>query len=199
MPERWGLHAFEPPHQTAPGARPVWSADITPHVLAVHAMPAHGEDAFDLECAHAACTLVTGADAREHLLLSDGLRAIRIDVHAGTLEGPVRLEYVIAGFASAEGPLLTLCRLLAFWRTGRFSGALHPSEARARRLILLLRAYDALASGATQREIAAGLLGREAGEDRWRIMAPALRSRVQRLVRSARSMALGGYVSLLAA
>ena len=32
-PERWGLHAFEPPARTAPEARPVWSASVHPYVL----------------------------------------------------------------------------------------------------------------------------------------------------------------------
>lgn len=198
-PERWGLHAFEQPHLTAPDARPVWCADIYPHVLAVNAMPAHGEDVFDLDRFRAICTLVNAADGCEHLLVSDGLRAIRIDVQVGSLKhGPVQLEYLLAGFAIAEKPLLTLRRLLAFWRTGRFSAVIHPREARARRFVLMLRAYDALACGATQRDIAAELLSSEAEEDRWRVRAPTLRSQAQRLVRGARSMASGGYASLLA-
>lgn len=194
------MHAFEPSERAAPEARPVWCAGVHPHVLAVHAVPSVGEDSFDLERFHSICTLITAADGREHVLVSDGLRAIRIDVETGSLKaGPVRLEYLLAGFASAEKPLLTLRRLLAIRRTGRFSAALHPGDVRARRFVLLLRAHDALACGATQRDIAAELLSGEAEENRWRVRAPTLRSRVQRLVRSARSMAAGGHVSLLGA
>ncbi|MDP9423633.1 MAG: DUF2285 domain-containing protein [Pseudomonadota bacterium] len=196
--ESWGLHAFEAPHLTAPDARPVWSADVCPHVLGVRAVPADGEDIFDLERCHAICTLVTAADGREHLLISDGLRAIRIDVEAGTLKvGPVRLEYSLAGFVSAERPLQTLRRLLALYHTGRFSAVLHPSEARARRFVLMLRVYDARVSGATQREIAIELLSGDPVPDRWRVKAPTVRSQVQRLVRGARAMAAGGYLILL--
>jgi hypothetical protein len=143
-------------------------------------------------------TIVRAGTGHEHLLLSDGFRAIRIDVLAGSLaKGPVRLRYLLAGLASVERPLLTLRRLLAICRTGRFSPSLHPVEARTRRFVLMLRANDALASGATQREIAAELLSVEAWEDRWRVGAPTLRTQVQRLARSARVMASGGYVSLL--
>ena len=198
-PERWGLHAFERPHLGAPDARPVWRADIHPYVLKVHAdRPLQACDSFELGKLAASPTFMTTPDGYEHLLISDGLRAIRIDVLAGSLkEGPVRLHYRLAGFASAEKPLLTLRRLLALWRTGRFSAALHSGETRARRFVLMLRAHDAIASGATQREIAAVLLSAEAEEDRWRVKAPTLRLRAQRLVRNARAMAAGGYVSLL--
>lgn len=200
-PERWGLHTFEPPHLGAPDARPVWGANTDPYVLKVHAGPPLGaSDSFELAQIGATPTIVTTRDGHEHLLISDGLRAIRIDVLAGSLkEGPVRLHYRLAGLASAEKPLVTLRRLLALWRTGRFSAALHSGETRARRFVLMLRAHDAIASGATQREIAAVLLSAEADVDRWRVNAPTVRSRAQRLVRNARAMAAGGYVSLLRA
>ena len=61
----------------------------------------------------------------------------------------------------------------------------------------MLRASDALAAGAAQREIAAVLLNAEAEVERWRVIAPTLRARAQRLVRAARRMAAGGYRSLL--
>jgi hypothetical protein len=62
----------------------------------------------------------------------------------------------------------------------------------------LLRAHDALAAGASQREIAACLFDELAAQRRWRVNAPHLRSRVQRLVRAARQAACGAYLGLLA-
>jgi hypothetical protein len=197
-PERWDLHAFVPPDAAAPDARPIWRSEVHPFVLHVDAREPDGDDVFDLERFAAISTLVTAADGREHLLISDGLHSLRIDVISGSLgNGPVSLRYRLAGLAAAEKPLLTLRRLLALWRTGRFSAGLHPADARARRFILMLRAHDALASGATQREIAAELLNSEADEDRWRVRAPSLRSRVQRLVRGARFFAGRGHGDLL--
>ena len=197
-PERWGLHAFEPPGLTAPNALPVWRAEVHPYVLGVHAGPPVGEDVFDLGRVSAISKMITGADVREHLLISDGIRSIRMDVLAGTIAaGPAELRYRLTGLAAAERPLLTLRRLLALWRTGRFSAALHAVEAKARRSVLMLRAHDALAEGADQREIAAVLLSDEAGEPRWRSRSPSLRSQVQRLVRGARRMASGGYRDFL--
>lgn len=199
-PADWGLHAFEPPDRAAPNARPLWRAEVHPPVLpAVAGPPVGAADAFDFARLGPLATIGSDADGREHLLISDGLRAIRVDVEAGTLRrGPVRLLYLIAGIDSAERPLLTLRRFLALCRTGRFSPTLHPAEARAGRFILMLRAADALAEGATQREIAATLLSGDAAADRWRVSAPTVRARAQRLVRSARRLAGGGYRSLLA-
>ena len=197
-PERWGLHVFEKPSLAAPDARPVWCAKVHPYALGVEAAQRAGEEAFELERFGAISTLVTAADGCEHFLISDGLRSIRIDVLAGSIAGgPVELRYRLSGLASAERPLLTLRRFLAFWRTGRFCRSLHPNEARARRWLLMLRAHDALAAGANQRAIAAELLSGSAAQERWRAEAPSLRSQVQRLAQGARLMAEGGFWELL--
>lgn len=197
-PARWGLHAFVPPGLAAPEARPMWRAEVHPFVLGVEAGPPGAGDLFEPDRLAASWTLVTDADGREHLLISDGLRAIRIDVLEGSIaRGPSELRYRLAGLASAEQPLLTLRRLIALWRTGRFCRSLHRAEPRAGRWLLMLRAHDALGAGAGQREIAATLLGAEAGEPRWRTHSPSVRSRVQRLVRLARAMEAGGFWSLL--
>jgi hypothetical protein len=197
-PAWWGLHAFEPPGATVPEARPVWRAEVCPFVLCVDAQPATGEDQFDAGRFAAVSTIVPAIDGREHLLISDGLRSIRIDVLTGSLAGgPVDLRYRLTGLKSAERPLLTLQRLLALWRTGGFCRSLHPREIRAKRWVLMLRASDALAAGADQREIAAVLFSQEARQPRWRVQSPSLRSRVQRLVRSARVMEAGGFRALL--
>ncbi|HEY0413241.1 MAG TPA: DUF2285 domain-containing protein [Allosphingosinicella sp.] len=195
----WGLEAFEDPDRMAPDARPLWGRDVHPAVLAAVAAEEGGSaDSFDPGALGELATLLRAKGGIEHLLLSDGLRAIRVDIVAGSVaEGPVRLRYLLAGLASAEPPLLTLRRLIHVCRVRRFSRSLHPREARARRWLLMLRARDALAAGAEQREIAAILLSPSAREARWRSDASSLRSQAQRLVRGARRMAAGGYRALL--
>jgi hypothetical protein len=196
-PARFGLAAFEEPSRAAPDARPVWSAGVHPAVLSVRPGPGRGRsDLFDLS-AFSRLARVVASDEADHLLLSDGLRSIRIDAPSGAFDAPVRLDYQLGGLASAHAPLLTLRRFLALARSGGFSASLHPREARAGRWILVLRAWDGLASGADQRRIAEVLLSRSAGQACWRGREPSLRSRAQRLVRSARAIAAGGYRSLL--
>ena len=198
-PDRFGLHAFLSPRLSAPRARPLWRADVFPFVLEVEARKARDDaDAFDLARFAATATLLSGCRGREHLLISDGLRVIRLDVVAGSIaQGAVELRYRLRGFAAAQRPLMTLQRLMALRCTGRFSRSLHQAEARAGRWILALRTRDALAAGADQRKIAAVLLSAEVGEPGWRTHYPSLRSRVQRLVRAARSMEAGGFRRLL--
>lgn len=200
-PELFGLVAFEPPRLRVPDARPVWRSDAYPYVLGVRPAPAMARqsefDLFDVRRVRALVLMVEG-DCAEHLLLSDGLRCIRLDGPAGSFtNGPVCLGYDVCGIASAEPPLLTLRRFLALCGAGRFSRGLHRREARARRWILMLRAWDAMAAGATQRDIAETLLRPSAGGPRWRTREPSARSQAQRLVRSARALAADGYRAFL--
>ena len=197
-PGEWGLHAFVPPEMVVPDVRPVWRSEVYPYVLRVEAAPASGEDDFDVEQLALSSTLVTSGDGREHLLISDGLRAIRIDVLGGSVaHGPAELRFKLAGLASLEHQVLTLRRLIAVWKSGAFCRSLHPIETRAKRWVLMLRTADALAAGADQRDIATALLNAEAHLPRWRAQSPSLRTRVQRLVRSARAMESGGFWTLL--
>jgi hypothetical protein len=196
----FGLVAFERPDRAVPNARPLWRQDVHPHVLVVERVEAArpGDD-FDLQRLEDIATLVPGR-CGHHLLLSDGLRTVRLDGPCRAFScGPACLRYRIEGLVSAEPGLLALRRLLALCGTGHFARSLHPPEARARRWILMLRACDALAAGAGQREIAELLLlSRSAAEPRWRSREPSVRSQAQRLVRSARAFEGGGYRALLA-
>lgn len=196
---RWGLHAFEDPALPAGTARPVWRREHYALVLVVTAeTDGSADDRFELARFARLATVVAGADGAEHLLLAEGLASLRIDSVGGSLAGgPVRLAYRLAGFAGLEGPLAALRDLLELRESGRLRAP--RARSRNRRLVLLLRAYDALEAGASQREIAGVLLSPEAARARWRTEAPSLRLRAQRLAGGARAMARGGYGSLLRA
>ncbi|WP_162806482.1 DNA -binding domain-containing protein [Sphingosinicella terrae] len=175
----------------------MWRASVHPFVLPTEARRG-GVDRFDLARLSPLARLLRSPSGAEHLLLSDGLRCLRIDIRCGTVsDGAVRLHYRLSGLSSLEPRLLTLRRLVALWKLGRFSSRLHPVEARAPRWIMQLRAHDALAAGASQGEIAEQLLGLEGQRRRWRIEHPDARARAQRLVRSARFLARGGYRAFL--
>ena len=194
----FGLLRFEKPERSVPDARPLWAAELYPYVVRVLGTgDGPAEDAFDLGRFAGLATLA-GPMANEHLLLSDGFRTIRLDGPEGAFtDGPRRLCYSLEGLAAAERPVLALQRFLALCRTGFFSRSLHRREARARRWILMLRAYDASLAGASQRDIARALFSRTAAEPRWRSREPSVRSQAQRLVRAAAEFAAGGYRNLL--
>lgn len=145
--------------------------------------------------------IVVDPEGCEHAVLSDGYRRIRIDIEAGSIASghPVLLRYALEGMVDrdTEARIMPLRRLAGLLRTGRFLPALFPRERRVQRMIEVLRVADALSSGASQRDIAAGLFGSERVASDWRGVSDSLRSRVRRLVCEARRMAAGGYHSLM--
>ncbi|QCI78805.1 DUF2285 domain-containing protein [Hankyongella ginsenosidimutans] len=131
--------------------------------------------------------------------MSDGWHHIRIDLDAGTLAGgaPVVFAYRLHGIASAMSRVLPLRRLLHLCRHRRFAASLFPAERGMDRSVVLLRVHDALAAGASQREIACALFGEERVAREWSSPSDSLRSRTRRLIHDATVMAQGGYRSLL--
>lgn len=184
----------------ARSARLFWRSELDPRVVKVVALPAAGghADALDLKQLAVRVNVLSGSTGREELLLSDSGRNVRLDVCSGTLlNGPVHLRYRIEGMAELGHKLMTLRRLVALRRLGRFPASLFPAERRAERWILILRVLDALASGASHRHIAAGLFGKVwVGRD-WRTHSDFLRLRVQRLARTGTAFVGGGYLKLL--
>jgi len=197
-PAAFGIYQFLDPSTGVPDARPMWLGDASAYVLRCHAKPAgQGRDVFDLRSLGPIASLADGGGT-EHLLLSDGLASIRLDIVSGTLRPePVTLCYELEGIDAALAPLLTLRRFLALARTGNCSKLLHPPERRAARFVRELRVHDAMTAGASQRDMAIALFGRPCEPAGWRTHVPSLRLQVQRLVRRARLMADGGYRDLL--
>lgn len=193
----FGLHHFIDPQLPARDARPMWCAERMSGILQVRAEPCDDEgEAFDLARFSPLASLSRSNDG-QHLLLCDGRALLRIDVLAGDVApGPVRFHYALSGFSELSGPLLTLQRLQHLVRSGVLMHS-PSSDRKAARMISLLRTVDALAGGASQREIATVLLDRDAARPNWRLDQPSLRSRVQRLVRLTRQMQEGGFWALL--
>lgn len=134
---------------------------------------------------------MVAAHGAEHWLLSNGFHAIRFDCVDGSLSaGPAPLRWSIDGIIDAEPAVLTLRRLLAVVRKGDFLGTSFNRETRAARWALTLRVSDAIAAGASQREIAEVLFA--VSGPKWRVEAASWRLRVQRLVASARRFAVAG-------
>lgn len=188
-PGRFGLVAFADPQLGNSEARPIWAPETDPAVLrsAVSGYASRTEDHFDVRMLSRFVSVEVRDQSIEHWLLSDGQWSIRLDLHDGTLlGGPLLLEHVMQGMASAEPKLQALRQLIALSQHGELPVGLRPKEAKASRWVLELQTADALTSGATQQEIARVLFGRAIAEGRWRIESGSYRLRVQRLVRTAR-------------
>ena len=171
-------------------------------MVAIEVRPAAPDDpdAFDLTRLASPVLVLRDTSGVEHLLIGDRDCRVRIDVTGGTvLEGPVRLHFEFAGLVGMEAKLLTLRRLVALIRLGRFPRGLFPLPpvGRARRWMMALRAMDARRAGATHREIAAVLFGEAMVAADWDGRSAYLRCRVQRLIRLGEALVQGGYRDLL--
>ncbi len=188
---------MESPDRTAREVRIFWDEGVDPGVLPVAATPSSTPDSLVVSALRGYATvLVEGGN--ERLSLSDGLHRLQLKIVEGSLlAGPVSVEYRIAGQAAAA-QMRTLERLIALRRRGRFGAWLNRPEPRAKRWVRQLRALDALGEGATGRDIAIGLFGRERTDLEWRDRDSSLRSEVRRIVASARRTVNGGYRDLLA-
>lgn len=191
----------EHPATPARDARIIWHADFDPGALRVVASPADpgDPDAVDPRLLVPWLTVAMGHDAREHAVLSDGWHHIRLDVERGTLATaiPTILHYRLQGIDTAQRALLPLRGMIYLCRYRRFPVALFPPEPTTVRAQLLLKVHDALAEGASQKEIARALVGPARADGEWNGRSDALRSRVRRLVKDVRRMAQGEYRNLL--
>jgi hypothetical protein len=178
----------------------VWHAESDPGVVRVEAISPAPDDLlnFDLRKLPVQVLVLLAPSGTEHLLIGDDACQVRLDVVTGTvLEGPVQFRYDLAGAVGLEAKLLTLQRLVALLRLGRFPKRLVLEDRRTRRWLAALRALDARRGGATHRDIAIALFGVAAVEADWKGRSAYLRCRVQRLIRLGESLVQGGYRNLL--
>lgn len=179
-------------------AAPFWRPEINPFVLSVEARPVSQgyEDGFDVADFKALLHVERCRKGHEHVLFWDGSRHLQLMVLKGTVvDGPVLFHYRLNGFRHLEAKTLTLRRLTRLRRLRRFPKSLYPMERRAQRWVMMLRAWDGVCAGASQRAIASALYGEKLVQEDWHV--GFLRTRVQRLVRSASALVHGGYRDLM--
>jgi hypothetical protein len=187
----FGLERYEDPNLPIPSARPIWSSIVYADVLRAHVSDpfATRRDCVDLRLLSRFVSVAISHDEVEHLLLSDGLHSIRIDVVVGTLIGcPSSLTYLLHGLSGLRGPMRALKRLAYLVHSGQFEPAETASPAKRHRWISELRVADATLSGADQQAIARALFGSSISPRRWRTESAEYRRRTQRLVHQAREL-----------
>jgi len=178
-------------------ARIFFDAATDPSVLPCDVV---SDDPVGFDLAHVGCfsAVLRGSDPLEHVLLTDGLHRVRLDIRGGTLtRGPVLLRFAFEGLRTIRPPLLTLRRLVAFDRMGVMPLRLFAAERRAERWIAALRADDAYRAGGSQRDVAEALYGIGRVRHDWSGHSDYLRSQVRRLLRMGERLRSGGWRELL--
>lgn len=122
-------------------------------------------------------TCVKDADGCEHAVLSDGWRRIRLDVAEGRLadQQAVHLHFGLQGLTSAKNSIQPLRRFLLLCQHRRFGPSLFPRDPQTRRWIDMLRVHDAIADGASHRDVAAVLFGESRVASDWSGRSDSLR------------------------
>lgn len=200
VPPHGGCTFAEQPQKRAETATILWRGECDTTVLPVWARRARRTDpnAFDLTRIVYPVYIFRDPDGTEHLLIGDAGHHLRLDILRGSvLDGPVRLQYRLTDGYALPTKLLTLRRLLALERLGRFPHPLFPCEPRATHWIQALQAIDGHAVGASHREIAVALYGEAIVDTDWGGSSDYLRCRVQRALRFGDTLVHGGYRRLL--
>lgn len=134
---------------------------------------------------------------RSHLLLVCGPLALQLLIEGADLfSGPVSLNFIVSGIveiSSAIDKLSALRRILA--RSSPLQHALRHWSAKTLRLRNAIIALDGHAAGASYREIAAVIFGRDRVARDW--PDPSLKDPVRRSLSRGQAFANGGYRTLI--
>nr|WP_274709279.1 DUF2285 domain-containing protein [Nitratireductor luteus] len=143
-------------------------------------------------------TILTTSDDHQHVLLRAGGRDLQLCVAGADITEPVRLRvHAIWDAKSTKHRLVALDCLNALHAKGRFPVGLFPADARGNRLRFVLRALDGSLNGASHRDIAIALLGRERIQEDWADPGNHLRDRIRRAVLRGHTLMNSGYLDFL--
>jgi hypothetical protein len=200
---QWGLHIIEDADQPYEKAAIFWRSEFHPSVLTVTARAAKSPGelfTIDLSELQTNAVVLKTEDGREHVLFSDGMNSIQIEILDGSiLQGPAHLALQLSNLEPMRNDkLVAIKRLTALAAHKRFPSTLFAPEADAARWLLWLEVQELSALGNGPAQIARDLYGapystgnRSAARSRWAI------SRVCRALKNAKRMLNGGYLEIL--
>ncbi|WP_157219179.1 DNA -binding domain-containing protein [Flavisphingomonas formosensis] len=194
-----GCDFAERPDIDALDARLFWSDAVEPGQLSVDAAPASigDSDAIDFGAFDRPSRLLVDAAGKEHWVLAERGTALSLHICSGTvLRGPVRLNFLLSGFRHLDAQLSTLRGLLTLARTGHLPSRASGSQ-QVVKYLHMIQTLDWLEENISTRDIAVRFFGRLRVAQDWRQGSDYLRLRIQRLIRSARSMQRYDYRKLL--
>ncbi len=149
----------------------------------------------DIPCS---MTMLLTGDGRQHLLFRDGGRSLQIVIDGASVFEPVHLVTAAVLYPDAVRPhLVALACLNELCISGRLPALYFPVEPRCARLRTVLQALDASLAGASYREIAVALFGRNRADTDWTDPRGHLRDQVRRAARRGRALMNGSYRQFL--
>lgn len=177
-----------------------WSGDAVPAVLKAVAVPsryAFGARILDLDSLAVEKILIIDG-TRQSLVLRNGPRSLQLDVKGTPLTEIVALfvdTKLVSGDPAAQLRAFDCLRDLR--ATGELRGKHFPPLRRGARLAVVLQALDGYLAGASHRELATTILGRERVERDWNDPSQQLRDYVRRAIASGVALMERGYKDFL--
>lgn len=187
----------EDPRRGCADARLLWSRAFDPGVLSVSAESVH-EGGWNLRIIRTRRLIVSYGDCVQHIAIAVGKSWLRLDVVEGdALHGSIRFVFHFRDYE----PLAPKIDGLAVWmRLCGATGASRwrpPSDRRLVRLIEALRVGDAIAEGASLREIAVVLRSSESVASDWPGAGDSVKSWIRRRVDLAKRLRAAGPAAVL--
>jgi hypothetical protein len=184
------------PEASAFDAAIAWNAERVPTVLKAIAVPprcAFGATILDLESLSVEKTLIVDGNGQS-LILRNGARSFQLDVKGTSL---TEIAVLFVDTALVTGNPAAQLRAFACLRDLRATGELlaghFQPKRRAQRLAVVLQALDGYLAGASRRDIAVALLGRERVDRDWNDPGQQLRDYVRRAIASGIALMERGY------
>lgn len=200
-PDGWGLVAFANPGCSARTATVLWQPNLYDSVLPLTSMPDEMTCGFPmLDLGQLACriVMVPVSDRVHHIFLGDEERWLQLMVHGTSSVDRLHLvTQAIVRWPSFSDRHQLLKRLSYVASHGCLAPHLYRPHAQAERLSRVLQALDGAFQGASQREIALSLVGRDRVARDWNDPRGHLRDHVRRAVQRGRFLTRAGYLHLL--
>jgi len=193
--------SFEDPKRTALETHVLWTPRVSSFVLPLRVERERSSsdlERVDLSTLSRRAVVKQRDGAVHHLLFNNGGRRLQLAVEADCLRGCAALltNARLDGLA-LKRRISLLQRLSDFLATGHLAERLYPPGSRNRRFAILLRALDGWLAENSQRVIGESVFeGADIDRD-WRDCECPLRDRLRLILRRARWLMDGGYVSLL--
>jgi len=199
--EKWGCLYASSPAQDALSSVVFWLPDLCTAVLRLTAFGLDVDVAatpFILRTIKCASTLLEMPQGPQHLLFTEGGRALQLVIEGQDVMRPTRLmmDSVHEGdLASAQLQSLQCFNDLRL--TGRFFLSKVQRDPLSPRFRLVLRALDGHLSGASNQEIAKVIFSDDYSDEKWNSPDYALRDRVRKALGRGLFLMRQGYRKLL--
>jgi len=196
----WGLDHLQWPAPAMDHRHVFWGKESAPFVLVVDAIPhcPSGREGFDIGAYGHDAKVLRCPDGTERLSIVRGSSRFLFHIRRGTvLRGAVDFKLIFEPGADLKAQRAELDRFIALRFGQAFPPGHGPSQTEAERYARILQALDGERAGATQREIAEVMFGRERVAEVWGQDSNWARARIGRLLREGRALINLGYLKLL--